>query len=194
MSIETRQGNALNPPETSHPENHQVLQPFDMTALILYFHCDIPILASDIGIGMVLSSTPCQDILSHPETLASLAPPTNVATNFYPLQSQIIAFNQGGLEDENSVTFLVEDDPEAATSTFFVQQILDPPIGLAKSDLNSNDSMVKNLKHFDMENSNSNKPSINSTGLKKKKKGVEGRAHSKKNNTNKTSVPTHDDL
>ncbi|GAB4836132.1 hypothetical protein Ancab_001047 [Ancistrocladus abbreviatus] len=110
------------------------------------------------------------------------------------MMAQIIPFSQAGLRDENSATFQVEDDPEAAASTFFVQQILDPPADPTKSNLNSNDTMVKNLKHLYMENSRSDGPSINSTDLKRKKKGTEGRAHSKKNKTNKSFVPTHDDL
>ncbi|GAB4854352.1 Inositol oxygenase 1 [Ancistrocladus abbreviatus] len=74
------------------------------------------------------------------------------------------------------------------------KQILDPPAGPAKSGLNSNDTMVKNMTYLDMENSNSDGPLINSTDLKRKKKGAEGRGHSMKNKTNKTSIPAYDDL
>ncbi|GAB4834471.1 hypothetical protein Ancab_032727 [Ancistrocladus abbreviatus] len=122
------------------------------------------------GQGATLSTAPCLPI--SPDLTTPLVsgpdfglPPTPFVPPLYE-----------GVPDENLATLLITNVNEKIDGNVLLDQILCPPYHTENIDMNSNDTVLKNLKQLDVENSSSKGPSINSSDLKRKKKDDESRS------------------
>ncbi|GAB4834462.1 hypothetical protein Ancab_032718 [Ancistrocladus abbreviatus] len=159
-------------PQTQPPIEEPILQEPKRDKVRL--NCSLPIppivLPSYLSIGATLSTAPCLPI--SPDLTTPLVsgldfglPPTPFVPPLYE-----------GVPDENMATLLITNVNEKIEGNALLDQILYPPHRTENIDMNSNDTVLKNLKQLDVENSSSEGPSINSSDLKRKKKDNESRS------------------
>ncbi|GAB4834458.1 hypothetical protein Ancab_032714 [Ancistrocladus abbreviatus] len=145
------------------------------------------LLPSYLGIGATLSTAPCLLISPDHLLLAGLTTPLVSGLDFGLPPTPFVPPLYEGVLDENLATLLVTDVNGKIDGNVLLDQILRPPQNIENIDMNSNDTILKNLKQLDMENSSSEGPSINSSDLKRKKKDDESRSSQKKKKAHKTS-------
>ncbi|GAB4834465.1 hypothetical protein Ancab_032721 [Ancistrocladus abbreviatus] len=145
------------------------------------------LLPSYLGIGATLSTAPCLLISPDHLFLAGLTTPLVNGPDFGLPPTPFVPPLYEGVLDENLATLLVTDVNGKIDGNVLLDQILCPPQNIENIDMNSNDTVLKNLKQLDVENSSSEGPSINSSDLKRKKKDDESRSSQKKKKAHKTS-------
>ncbi|GAB4834467.1 hypothetical protein Ancab_032723, partial [Ancistrocladus abbreviatus] len=143
-------------PQTQPPIQEPILQEPKRDKVRL--NCSLPtpptVLPSYLSIGATLSIAPCLPI--SPDLTTPLVsgldfglPPTPFVPPLYE-----------GVQDENLATLLITNVNEKIEGNVLLDQILYPPHRTENIDMNSNDTVLKNLKQLDVENSISEGPSI----------------------------------
>ncbi|GAB4834461.1 hypothetical protein Ancab_032717 [Ancistrocladus abbreviatus] len=145
------------------------------------------LLPSYLGIGATLSTAPCLLIFPDHLLLVGLTTPLVSGPDFGLPPNPFVPPLYEGVLDENLATLLVADVNGQIDGNVLLDQILCPPQNIENIDMNSNDTVLKNLKQLDVENSSSEGPSINSSDMKRKKKDDESRSSQKKKKAHKTS-------
>ncbi|GAB4849665.1 hypothetical protein Ancab_004460, partial [Ancistrocladus abbreviatus] len=147
-----------------------------------------PRLPDDLGMGMVLTSTPCAPISFTPVMMIDIALLEGIGLDFYQGPNQNLAAPTVGPHDEHSTTQLVDDGKNEAEGQTLFEQLICPPEKFGKIKLNSNDTMVKNLKQLKVDNSSSKGPSINSNDVKHRKREEDGKYNHKKRKIRKPLI------
>ncbi|GAB4833601.1 hypothetical protein Ancab_031846 [Ancistrocladus abbreviatus] len=176
-----------NYPKKNLPPLHSFDVPFNSMPTQGLYPMDNPSMPKDLGMGMTLSSNPCAPISSALVMMTSLVFPESIPPEFYHVQTHALANATAGLQDEHSKTLLVDKGKKDDVGQLLLEQVMCPLEESVKTNLNSNDKVVKNLKQLEVDNSNSEGPFINSNDVKHYKREEDGKTNHKKKKSQKTS-------
>ncbi|GAB4843413.1 hypothetical protein Ancab_013375 [Ancistrocladus abbreviatus] len=177
---------------SSHPEFltyhplKMLITPIPPTS---HYPTETPMLPKDLGIGMALTSTPCASISIIPVMMTSLAFPEDMGLEFYLGQHQNILASVDGLRDEHSVTQILDIGKNEVDGQLPLEQIISQPVESRQKNLNFNDTVVKNMRQLDVDNSSSDGLFINSNDVKFMKREEDRKHNPKKKKNQKTSHP-----
>ncbi|GAB4852190.1 hypothetical protein Ancab_016381 [Ancistrocladus abbreviatus] len=101
-------------PMTTLSKDYHLFIPHSTPMTQPNFAHDLQNLPSDLGMGIVLSSIPCNPISIAPTMLSGLAPPVTIGPNFGPPYPYLSTSLTEGVPNENSATLVVNKDPELA--------------------------------------------------------------------------------
>ncbi|GAB4849693.1 hypothetical protein Ancab_004487 [Ancistrocladus abbreviatus] len=143
-------------------------------------------MTNELGMGMVIYSTPCALIFVELASMTGLDISNMVAPDmcsFCPidLPKEIV-------QDEYSANVLIEANKAFKTRIFLVDHDPNQANETLKNEITSNDTMVQNLKNLDVNNSGSVGHSVTSTKPKCKKVFNEDKLTLKKKNIQSTSA------
>ncbi|GAB4836032.1 hypothetical protein Ancab_000949 [Ancistrocladus abbreviatus] len=115
---------------------------------------------------MALSSTPCAPISSAPVMMTSMTLLESIPPEFYHVSTLTLANATVGLPGQHSATLLMDESKKDDDGQLLLAHVMCPLDESVKSNLNSNDIAVRNLKQLEVNNSNSEGPFINSHDVK----------------------------
>ncbi|GAB4849711.1 hypothetical protein Ancab_004505 [Ancistrocladus abbreviatus] len=144
----------------------------------------------DLGMGMALASTSCEPLPSTLVMMTGLALPEGIHHEFYHVPQQTLVATTDDTQDVHSATLLAYESKKDDNDKLLLAQVIYPLEDSTKTILNSNDTVVKNLKQLEVYNSSFEEPSINSTDVKRRKRGEDGKTTTKKKKSQKTSHST----
>ncbi|GAB4830859.1 hypothetical protein Ancab_004886 [Ancistrocladus abbreviatus] len=121
--------------------------------------------------------------------MIGIALPEGLGLEFYQGPTNQCIAPTDSLQDEHLITQIFETDKNKTDGKKFLDQIICPPEDSGKTKLNSNDTVVKNLRQLDVDNSSSEGHSINSNDTKRRKREEDGKLNFKKKKNQKTSHP-----
>ncbi|GAB4839345.1 hypothetical protein Ancab_028872 [Ancistrocladus abbreviatus] len=158
--------------------------------LIGHYPVANPMIPEDLGMGMALTSTPYAHISSILIMMTGLTLPKGMGLKFYQGSHQNILAALDGLQDEHSVTQILETGKNEVDGQIPLDQIINQQEDFGQNKLTSNDTVIKNLGQLDVDNSSLDGPSINSNDIKCKKREEDGKTNPKKKKNQKTSHST----
>ncbi|GAB4845942.1 hypothetical protein Ancab_024948 [Ancistrocladus abbreviatus] len=124
--------------------------------------------------GTVLTSTTCAPISSASVMMIGIALLKGLGLEFYQGPNQNIQALIDGLQDEHSIAQILDTGKNDADGQKLLEQIICQLEDSRKTKLNSNDTVVKNLRQLKVDNSSLEGPSINSNDIKCRKKEEDG--------------------
>ncbi|GAB4850238.1 hypothetical protein Ancab_029534, partial [Ancistrocladus abbreviatus] len=139
-----------------------------------------PMLSNNLGMGMAHTSTLYALISSGLVMKTGIPLPKCLGLEFYQGQNQNILAHIDGLQDEHSLTQILDTSKNEANGQMLLEQIIYQSEEFGKIKLNSNDTVVKNLRQLKVDNSSLEGPSINSNDIKHSKRNEDGKSNSKK--------------
>ncbi|GAB4841752.1 hypothetical protein Ancab_022474 [Ancistrocladus abbreviatus] len=116
--------------------------------------------------GMALASTLCALLPSAPTMMTGLAVLTGIHREFYHVPQPTLAATTDGIQDAHSATLLADKSQKDDDGKLLLDQVMCPSEDSTTTNLNSNDTVVKNLKQLEVDISSFEGPSINFTDAK----------------------------
>ncbi|GAB4849893.1 hypothetical protein Ancab_004693 [Ancistrocladus abbreviatus] len=129
--------------------------PSDKVLTIQNLPVPLTVLSSDLGISMMLFIAPYLPISPDHILMVRFAPPLTGSPEYGLPTTPFVPSLHEGIQDENMATFIVNDKNERNDGRAFLEQMLCQPHPTENTDLNSNDTVLKNLKQLEVENSSS---------------------------------------